>query len=92
MVAQSIKDWASGYNEEALLADGLDDAFIGMCHVWRDHQRVNVAAYDVEKCIEALMREDMSHEEAEEYFSFNIEGAYMGEATPVWLYPFRPDA
>jgi hypothetical protein len=27
----------------------------------------------------------MTHEEAEEYFSFNVEGAYVGEQTPVFL-------
>jgi hypothetical protein len=28
----------------------------------------------------------MSSEEAIEYFSFNVEGAYVGEQTPVWCW------
>ena len=28
----------------------------------------------------------MSSEEALEYFSFNIESAYMGEETPIWCW------
>ena len=27
----------------------------------------------------------MSYEEAVEYFDFNVEGAYMGEKTPIWV-------
>jgi hypothetical protein len=29
---------------------------------------------------------DMTPEEAQEFFEFNIEGAYMGERTPVYWY------
>ena len=28
----------------------------------------------------------MSHDEAEEYFQYNVEGAYMGEDTPIYLH------
>jgi hypothetical protein len=28
---------------------------------------------------------EMSHQEAIEYYEFNILGAYMGETTPVYL-------
>lgn len=27
----------------------------------------------------------MTFEEAEEFFDFNVEGAYMGEKTPIWV-------
>ena len=33
----------------------------------------------------------MSYEEAVEFFEFNIEGAYMGPLTPVYVYPYEPD-
>jgi len=26
-----------------------------------------------------------SEEEAQEYFDFNVSGAYMGEKTPLWV-------
>jgi len=42
--------------------------------------------YDMEKIVRKLMKRDgMSHEEAQEYFNFNIGGAYMGEGTPMFL-------
>jgi hypothetical protein len=28
---------------------------------------------------------DMTSEEAEEYFEFNVQGAYVGENTPAFL-------
>ena len=41
--------------------------------------------YSVKKCINILNR-DMTYEEAVEYFSFNVECAYMGVQTPIWCY------
>jgi hypothetical protein len=32
-----------------------------------------------------LIKEGMSEEEAEEYFQFNVEGAWVGENTPIFL-------
>ena len=67
--------------EEMLLADGFDEALVGTA------RRVNgklIAVYDSRKCIEILARE-MSIEDAEEYFAFNVEGAWVGEGTPVFI-------
>jgi len=44
-----------------------------------------VALYDYEKVIEHLM-EDMSREEAVEYFEFNVVGAWHGDDTPAFFY------
>jgi len=66
--------------EEILLADGFDEALIGTA---RRTSGTLVALYDRAKCIEILSRE-MSPEEAEEYFSFNTEGAWVGEQTPIF--------
>ena len=41
-------------------------------------------AYDTNKCIKILMK-NMTHEEAMEYFDFNVGGAYMGEYTPAFI-------
>lgn len=64
-----------------LLADGFDDALIGI--TYRDDELV--ALYSEEKIIQMLIHEhDMLFEDAVEYFSYNIEGAYMGKKTPVY--------
>jgi hypothetical protein len=64
-----------------LLADGFEEALIGTA---RRSNGMAVAVYDTNKCLEILSR-DMSPEDAEEYFSFNVEGAWMGERTPIFL-------
>lgn len=76
----------AGYDEEALkdtlFADGFEDAFIGL------GQQFNklIAVYDRNKCIEILLRRDgMTLEEAEEFFDFNVTGAYVGEHTPIFV-------
>ena len=66
------------YPEEGFLkADGLDDAIIG---VWSEGRLV----YSVDKVIEILM-EDMTEQEAIEFYEFNIECAYVGERTPIFI-------
>ena len=67
-------------DETFLFADGFDDAVIGI------DTKMNIC-YDREKCIEVLQK-DMPREEAEEYFTFNVEGAYVGEKTPSFIHIF----
>lgn len=70
-------------NPEALLADGLEDAFIGYTV---NHHHAHVAVYDYGKCVEVLVaRDGMTHEEAEEFLSFNTLGAYVGENGPIYM-------
>ena len=70
-------------NPEALLADGLEAALIGYTV---NHHHAHVAVYDINKCIEVLVdRDGMSHEEADEYLSFNTLGAFVGENGPIYI-------
>jgi hypothetical protein len=67
--------------------DGHDNAVIGVAFTWRDQNQVQVLIYDAEIIRENLMRDGMDAEEAREYIEFNIEGAYVGEDTPVVVWP-----
>jgi hypothetical protein len=67
-------------DEETLLCDGLEEAYIGT----GTRAGQVVAVYSKEKVLEILQR-DMDPEEAEECYAFNIECAYVGERTPVFL-------
>lgn len=70
-----------------LKADGFDEAIVGTgCRCGQP----DLVVYDVEKCIEILAR-DMSHDDAQEYFDFNVVGAWVGDETPVWLYKGTAD-
>jgi len=75
-----IKEELSYINEQALFADGFDEALLGIDAV--DY----IAVYDMEKCIDILMKtSDMNREEAEEFFMYNTLQAYMGEYTPRFV-------
>jgi hypothetical protein len=68
-------------DEEILIADGFDDAIIGI-----DVNTMRLI-YSVTKVIEIIMLEpEISEGEAYEHFEFNIAGSYMGEKTPIWCY------
>lgn len=76
----TIKQITENYPEiDFLVADGFDKAMIGFCSTsFR-------LIYSIEKCIEILMK-DMDYTDATEYFSFNVQSAYVGEKTPIWMY------
>ena len=84
MDRDGIVEWAQEFTtEDVLLADGFDEAFIGMCERFGMEP---VAAYDRNRCIEILVqRDEMTYEEAEEFFTFNVIGAWVGDGTPVFL-------
>ena len=69
---------------DALIADGFDDAILGI------GSRVGsetLVVYDADKIVEVLeTRDRMTNEEAWEYFYYNIHGAYVGEHTPIYLF------
>ena len=67
---------------EALLADGFEDAFIGYIERFSSGP---IALYDRGKCIKILMERDgMTWEGADEFFGFNVLGAWAGDGTPAF--------
>jgi hypothetical protein len=80
-VSASREGLAENY-PDLLCCDGLDEALIGVAHRFGMEP---VALYDRAKVIEVFMtRDGMTWEEAEEFFSFNVIGAWVGEMTPVF--------
>ena len=80
----TLMELVASHNEEAVLADGFDEAFIGM--VDRCGLPAPVVLYDKGKCIQILIdRDGMTYEDAEEFFDFNVTGACVGEYTPMFL-------
>ena len=67
---------------KTLLADGFEEALMG----YGTRFTHGVAVYSKRKCLEVLVeRDEMSRDEALEFFDFNVSGAYVGENTPVFL-------
>ena len=72
--------------DDMLKIDGFDSAILGVTDTWLEHPRL---VYDGLKILEVLMDSGMSHEDADDYCAFNIEGAYVGESTPLIVWPFE---
>ena len=82
-------DWLIEHDEEILTADGFDYALIG---VSERAGQPPIAMYDKDKCINLLIERDgMTEEEAEEYFYFNVVGAWVGEYTPCFVTLYKED-
>lgn len=69
-------------DEEFLIATGFDDAIIGV-----DESSMRLI-YSVFKCLEILQSDDMTFDEALEFFTYNVSGTHMGEKTPIWCWDF----
>ena len=82
-----INEQLAEMEETALTADGFDDAILGLVTDFNSKPRV---AYSMTECINILMeRDEMTYIDALEHFSYNVEGAYLGEQTPIWVDDFR---
>ena len=71
---------------ELTIFDGLDDAIIGVGTVNQEQAVV----YDETLVIE-ILKVDMKldEHEANEWFQFNISGAYVGPSTPIFMVPME---
>ena len=78
--------WLHLKEHECLLADGFDDAITGVTF-----GVVPKAVYSVTKCLDILVEEGMTMEDAIEHFEYNVAGSYVGEKTPVWVYDYQDD-
>jgi carboxypeptidase C (cathepsin A) len=67
-----------------LKADGYDEAIIGQGN---QGTKSPVLVYDAEKVIDILCKRDgMTDKEALDYFYYKIEGAWVGESTPIFVW------
>ena len=81
--ADALLDWLKSVlddEQDLPLADGLDEAFIGVTE-----DEPPRAVYDSQKVISILIRDGMSYDEAQEFYSFNIAGAHIGPQTPIFI-------
>jgi len=69
-------------DEEFLIANGFDDAVIG---VEPASMRLIHSVYKIMKILEEKM-ESADQLEIMEYIEYNIVGSYVGEKTPIWCY------
>lgn len=67
--------------DEIIFADGHDNAIVG----FNDNGCV---VYNQLRVIENLAESGMDHDDAIEFFDYNIAGDYLGEKTPVFIVLF----
>lgn len=74
MTKEEISRLCDDY-DEVLLADGFEDAFLGIARKFNHHS----ALYDLAKCVQILMdRDGLSEDDAVEFLEFNVLGAWVG--------------
>jgi len=87
MNKKELDNVLSYLDEEILVMDGFEEAFIGLS---RRCGQPTLATYSWKKMVEVLVSRDSMHEEeAAEFIEYNCAGAWMGELTPVILYEYE---
>tara|TARA_R100001230_G_C5521751_1_gene58764 strand:+ start:177 stop:455 length:279 start_codon:yes stop_codon:yes gene_type:complete len=79
-------------NDQTLLADGFDDALIGV--TFDQKAGMHRVVYDKSKMVDVLCKRDsMTPVEAVEYLDFNTWNAWAGKGTPIYadVMPERQD-
>jgi hypothetical protein len=66
-------------DEEIIKADGFDRAVIG---IEVPSMRL---VYSVTLCLEILLEEGSTLEDAIDHMEYNVKGSYIGEKTPIWV-------
>jgi len=87
MNKKELENVCSYLDDEILLMDGFEEAFIGFS---RRCGQPTLATYSWNKMIDVLVQRDtMDPDEAVEYIEYNCAGAWMGPLTPVILYEYE---
>jgi len=67
-----------------LLADGLEDAFMGIAKIAGEE----IAVYDAHEVMRILQNRDgMTYDDARDFMDANILYAFVGPETPAFFYP-----
>ncbi len=81
------RDFIDTMAEGAIILDGFEDCIIGITEEYGCGPRL---LYSVNSIIKKLM-EDMSEEDALEYYQYNILGGHFGEQNPIFLVDYITD-
>jgi len=80
---QDFLNFLEEFDQEMLYPTGHESAIVGVVERFGMDP---IILLDKSKIIRTLMQRDgMTEEDAEEFFEFNIIGAWMGEGTPAYM-------
>ena len=84
-------EWAEEMDYQLLLLGSeeerfdFEEAFLGVMV-----DEPPLAIYSEEKVFDVFVERDgMTYDEAVEYYHFNVQGAYIGEQTPIFIMSFE---
>jgi hypothetical protein len=78
-----MMEWIDETFDLVIVPDGFEHCIMGVVEL---QSGVPVAVLNVSMILETLVKDDMTYDEAQEYFEFNMLGAYVGEGTPLYMY------
>ena len=70
-------------SEPLVTCPEFSHAFVGI--VMRFGQDTPIACYDYDKVIAGYIADGMTADEADEYFEYNVLGAWVGGGTPCFI-------
>ena len=72
------------HDEEIVVIDGLDKAFLGFAERYSFTRPI--AVYDRDVCIRLITeRNGLSNEEAEDFYETDVLGTWFGDQTPIFV-------
>jgi hypothetical protein len=83
MTREEAEEFCEG-EEGVLFCDGYDDCILGMV----SHPEMRVV-YNADKMLQSMIEDEemeMEFSDALEHLAYNIEGAYLGPHTPLYVY------
>jgi hypothetical protein len=93
MTPNEVLQALEAQNPDALLLeprDMYDSALVGLTDNpkddWQRPDDTTVAVYSAERCIDILVGEGLSEEDAREWFFYNTAGAWVGRHTPTFVF------
>lgn len=82
---ESIRQIIAEIDPELVLldpAESYDKCILGIAsRIGMD----DCVAYDITKVIDELVSQGMDREDAQDFFAFNMAGAYVGTRTPIFI-------
>jgi len=78
----ALDEYAEQNDLELTRMNGFDDCIAGLVNRFG---QPTIVCYDLQKVLAKLQADGMTREEAEEWFEFNMIGAWVGEGTPCFL-------
>jgi hypothetical protein len=79
-------------DDMAMRIMGFDGCELGACKTWDDGELVTRVIYDGEKLAAQIMEADgISKTAAMIWVMENVVGRYVGETTPIVMWPINPN-